>query len=233
MNAAVALYIYRLVPEFLMRFLAWLLVHTFYRVDKEGLDNIPEKGACIDRLQPRELRRRGRDRRVRAPADPLRDGPPHLPRAGAVVHLPHDAHDPDRAGARKIAALKDQRVRRGRRGARAPARSSASFPKASSPRRRARCASGRASSRCSRRRRCRSCRWRCAACGAASSAARANGKAMRRLRGIFSRIALVAAPPVPAERNARRAAGDGARAARRAQIGRWANTGARSAKVLK
>jgi 1-acyl-sn-glycerol-3-phosphate acyltransferase len=47
MNAAVALYIYTLVPEFLMRFLAWLLVHTFYRVRAEGLENIPEDGACI------------------------------------------------------------------------------------------------------------------------------------------------------------------------------------------
>jgi len=47
MNAAVALYIYGLVPEFLMRFLAWLLIHTFYRVDESGLENIPEEGGCI------------------------------------------------------------------------------------------------------------------------------------------------------------------------------------------
>ncbi len=47
LNAFVALYIYRLVPEFLMRFLAWLLIHTMYRVHKEGLENVPEKGACI------------------------------------------------------------------------------------------------------------------------------------------------------------------------------------------
>ncbi len=47
MNAAVALFIYRLVPEFLMRFLAWLLIHTFYRVRTDGLDNIPAKGPCI------------------------------------------------------------------------------------------------------------------------------------------------------------------------------------------
>ncbi len=46
-NAAVALYIYTLVPEFLMRFLAWLLVHTFYRVDEEGLDHVPDEGPCI------------------------------------------------------------------------------------------------------------------------------------------------------------------------------------------
>src|SRR5207249_2738688 len=47
MNAAVALYIYLLVPEFLMRFLAWLLIHTFYRVDKQGLERIPEEGPCV------------------------------------------------------------------------------------------------------------------------------------------------------------------------------------------
>ncbi len=47
MNAAVALYIYRLVPEFLMRFLAWLLVHSIYRVDKERLERIPDEGPCV------------------------------------------------------------------------------------------------------------------------------------------------------------------------------------------
>ncbi len=47
MNAAVALFIYGLVPEFLMRFIAWLLIHTFYRVRTEGLENIPERGGCI------------------------------------------------------------------------------------------------------------------------------------------------------------------------------------------
>jgi 1-acyl-sn-glycerol-3-phosphate acyltransferase len=47
MNALVAAYIYTLVPEFLMRFLAWLLVHTFYRVRQEGLEHIPDEGPCI------------------------------------------------------------------------------------------------------------------------------------------------------------------------------------------
>ena len=47
LNAAIALFIYKLVPEFLMRFLAWLLIHTMYRVRKEGLDNVPEEGGCI------------------------------------------------------------------------------------------------------------------------------------------------------------------------------------------
>jgi 1-acyl-sn-glycerol-3-phosphate acyltransferase len=47
MNAVVALYIYSLVPEFLMRFLAWLLIHSFYRVDKQGLDRVPAEGPCV------------------------------------------------------------------------------------------------------------------------------------------------------------------------------------------
>ncbi len=47
MNAAVAFFIYKLVPEFLMRFLIWILIHTFYRVEKKGLQNIPEEGACV------------------------------------------------------------------------------------------------------------------------------------------------------------------------------------------
>ena len=47
MNAAVALYIYTLVPEFLMRFICWLLIHTVYRLDKRGLENIPEEGAAV------------------------------------------------------------------------------------------------------------------------------------------------------------------------------------------
>jgi 1-acyl-sn-glycerol-3-phosphate acyltransferase len=47
MNAAVAVYIYALVPEFLMRFLAWILIHTFYRVRTEGLDRIPAEGPCV------------------------------------------------------------------------------------------------------------------------------------------------------------------------------------------
>jgi 1-acyl-sn-glycerol-3-phosphate acyltransferase len=47
MNAVVAIYIYSLVPEFLMRFLAWLLVHSVYRVDTHGLEQIPENGACV------------------------------------------------------------------------------------------------------------------------------------------------------------------------------------------
>ncbi len=47
LNALVAIYIFTLVPEFLMRFLAWLLIHTVYRVDKSGLQHIPETGPAL------------------------------------------------------------------------------------------------------------------------------------------------------------------------------------------
>lgn len=43
-NGLVALYIYLLVPEFLLRFSAWLLVRTVYRVQKSGLEHIPAQG---------------------------------------------------------------------------------------------------------------------------------------------------------------------------------------------
>ena len=46
-NALVAAYIFRLVPEFLMRFLIWMLMHSAYKVNHIGLANIPEKGAAI------------------------------------------------------------------------------------------------------------------------------------------------------------------------------------------
>ena len=47
MNAAVAAYIYMLVPEFLMRFLVWLLIHSVYRLEKSGLENIPASGPAV------------------------------------------------------------------------------------------------------------------------------------------------------------------------------------------
>ncbi len=46
-NAAVAIYIYSLVPEFMLRFIAWLLVHSVYRLQQKGLTNIPEEGAAV------------------------------------------------------------------------------------------------------------------------------------------------------------------------------------------
>ena len=47
MNAAVALYIYRLVPEFLMRFMVWMLIHSVYRLKKLNLERIPDEGPAV------------------------------------------------------------------------------------------------------------------------------------------------------------------------------------------
>lgn len=47
LNVLVALYIFTLVPEFMMRCLVWLLVHTLYRVKYEGLERIPDKGPAV------------------------------------------------------------------------------------------------------------------------------------------------------------------------------------------
>jgi len=46
-NAVVAIYIYTLVPEFLMRFLVWLLVHGVYRLKTEGSEHIPDEGPAL------------------------------------------------------------------------------------------------------------------------------------------------------------------------------------------
>ncbi|MDR3429113.1 MFS transporter [Silvimonas sp.] len=47
MNVLVALYIYSLIPEFLMRFLVWILTHLLYRVRSQGLQRIPDEGGCV------------------------------------------------------------------------------------------------------------------------------------------------------------------------------------------
>lgn len=47
-NALVAIYIFTLVPEFLMRFLSWLMVRTLYRLRPHGVEaNVPDEGAAL------------------------------------------------------------------------------------------------------------------------------------------------------------------------------------------
>jgi 1-acyl-sn-glycerol-3-phosphate acyltransferase len=47
LNALVAVYIFSLVPEFLMRFLAWMLIHTIHRVSIVDAERIPQQGAAV------------------------------------------------------------------------------------------------------------------------------------------------------------------------------------------
>ena len=46
-NAAVALYIYNLIPEFLLRLIVWVLVHSVYRLRTFGTDKLPESGPVV------------------------------------------------------------------------------------------------------------------------------------------------------------------------------------------
>ncbi len=48
LNAVVAIYIFSLVPEFLMRFMVWLLTLAMYRIDVRGVEeNIPDEGPAL------------------------------------------------------------------------------------------------------------------------------------------------------------------------------------------
>lgn len=47
LNAIVAIYIYSLLPEFLMRFVIWLAINVVYRLRPTGLENIPDNGPAI------------------------------------------------------------------------------------------------------------------------------------------------------------------------------------------
>ncbi len=47
MNAVVALYIFIRVPDFIVRFGAWLMVHSLYRINKFDLHHIPNEGAAV------------------------------------------------------------------------------------------------------------------------------------------------------------------------------------------
>ncbi|MCB1567239.1 MAG: MFS transporter [Xanthomonadales bacterium] len=47
LNAVVAIYIFTLVPEFVARFVAWLLAKLLYRLKLQGLDNVPMEGPAV------------------------------------------------------------------------------------------------------------------------------------------------------------------------------------------
>lgn len=47
LNALVAIYIFTVLPEFLMRFLAWIIISLLYRVRPTGMQNIPDDGPVV------------------------------------------------------------------------------------------------------------------------------------------------------------------------------------------
>jgi 1-acyl-sn-glycerol-3-phosphate acyltransferase len=46
-NAIVALYVFLLVPEYLLRFVAWVITHFVYRFKVRGDEHIPRDGAAV------------------------------------------------------------------------------------------------------------------------------------------------------------------------------------------
>ena len=47
LHVLVMIWIFRVMPEFLLRLVTWLLVHVLYRVKTEGLERIPPDGAAV------------------------------------------------------------------------------------------------------------------------------------------------------------------------------------------
>lgn len=47
MNAAVAIYIYKLIPEFVFRFACWIVANVMYRLRTVGRDHIPMEGPAL------------------------------------------------------------------------------------------------------------------------------------------------------------------------------------------
>jgi 1-acyl-sn-glycerol-3-phosphate acyltransferase len=47
LNIGVNAYIFKIVPEFTMRFMIWLLSHSMYRVEHRNLELIPDEGAAL------------------------------------------------------------------------------------------------------------------------------------------------------------------------------------------
>lgn len=47
LNAAIAVHIYRLIPEFTLRFLAYMLTWVSYRMKVQGLEHVPDEGPAL------------------------------------------------------------------------------------------------------------------------------------------------------------------------------------------
>ena len=47
LHILVSIYVFSVVPLFLIRFITWLITHTTYNIKKNGLENIPENGSAL------------------------------------------------------------------------------------------------------------------------------------------------------------------------------------------
>ena len=82
-NAVVASYIFMLVPEYFLRFIAWIVSRLIYRFKVTGDEHIPVAGRRDPGVQSRELRRCRAADGGQPAADLLPDGPPDIQGPGA------------------------------------------------------------------------------------------------------------------------------------------------------
>ena len=91
-----SVYVLSVVPEFLVRFMLWLLTHTIYRIRIVGQAERPVARPGAARLQPRVARRRRAGRRVRPAVRPVPGLRPVLRALGAAPAAEADARDSGR-----------------------------------------------------------------------------------------------------------------------------------------
>ena len=182
----VAVYIFTLVPEFLMRFITWVLVNTLYRVRVEGMQHVPEEGPALlvcnhvsfmdPLLLMANLRRPARFvMYYRIFNTPLLSfvfrTAKAIPIAGykedpAVLQQAYEAIDAALAAGELVCIFPEGGLTRDGEIATVPARAWRRFWRAG---------------------RCRWCRWRCAGCGAVSGAGAIRCWGARACRAAFGR----------------------------------------------
>jgi MFS family permease len=96
LSFAVATYLYTLLPEFLLRFYAFMLSRVMYRLTVTWSREHPRDGPGGARVQPRGLQRLAHRGRQRTPPSALRHGPPHLADPGGVRAVPARQGHPHR-----------------------------------------------------------------------------------------------------------------------------------------
>ena len=100
LNAAAAVYVYQLLPEFLFRFVCWILTNCLYRLRTAGQREHPDGGTGAAGLQSRQLRRLDDHRQCVQAAAAVRHVPRLFQAAVDRLAVPRRQGDPDRPGAR-------------------------------------------------------------------------------------------------------------------------------------
>ena len=106
LNAIVAFYIFMLVPEYLLRFIAFVTARLHLSLQGARRRAHPDRRRGDPGLQPRQLHRSGAADGGEPAADPLHHGSRDLQAAAARLVLPPRQGDPDRAAEGRRADLR-------------------------------------------------------------------------------------------------------------------------------